>query len=453
MKRLNVRLSFSTQPSRRITLIGGKNEIVAKIIKEEEFLLAEVFPASTASTIPIVSEKESVALENDGDGISLSDSDDEGDDCVSLGSADSSNESTKPHLAVPVTITTPLFESDMSERVTDVLHKCFGFDSLRASQSWAIERCTRGQNSLVIMPTGAGKSLCYQIPALLLEGITIVVSPLIALMQDQIKKLPACLPAACLSGGLTAQETATLLVDLKRGFIKVLFVSPERLCTHSFRQLMKDLRSSPLRTHRISLLCVDEAHCMSSWSYNFRPSFLRIRREIAHMNPHSILALTATAPPYIQSDILRHLNIPSDGLNITRYKRDNLKLHASVPLNDEHKRRMVIDIFKKSADVSDGIKDEAKMPSILYVWRRADADSYCDFLKSHGLKALSYHAGMDTEARRKVQEQFDRGAVDIITATTSFGMGVDKADVRRVVHCGLPKSIEAYLQVGRVYVL
>ena len=209
--------------------------------------------------------------------------------------------------------------------IAHVLNNTFGHIGFRTGQRWAIERCVAGHRSLLVLPTGAGKSLCYMLPALLSDGLTIVVSPLISLMRDQLRKLPLEVPGACLSGGLTAHEATRISTAVLRGHVKVLFVSPERLCTPSFRNLINMIqrtRSEPHhlvgttntnRNHNgqsaVSLLCIDEAHCLSQWSYNFRPSFLRIRREVAHIRPAAILALTATANSHIQRDVMQHLSI------------------------------------------------------------------------------------------------------------------------------------------------
>jgi len=190
-----------------------------------------------------------------------------------------------------------------ADRVTLALAESFGFAAYRQGQRWAIDRCLAGKSSLLVMPTGAGKSLCYMLPAVLLPGLTIVVSPLIALMQDQMKKLPVHLPGAVMGGKISTYDMTKVSSGVLEGVVKVLFVSPERLCSQPFRSLMRALHAS-LGEAAVSLLCVDEAHCLSQWSYNFRPAFLRIRRELQHIRPASVLALTATAPPKMQREIM-----------------------------------------------------------------------------------------------------------------------------------------------------
>jgi ATP-dependent DNA helicase Q4 len=226
--------------------------------------------------------------------------------------------------------------------------------------SWAIDRVLSGKNSLLVVPTGSGKSLTFFLPALILgggaravlpggdPGLTIVVSPLISIMNDQLMRLPVHLPGAIFSSGLTAVENANLTSAILNGFLRILFVSPERLCTASFRNLMRLLRRKRQETRAtnaqrpVALLCVDEAHCLSQWSFNFRPSFLRIKREIAHIAPRAVLALTATASAAVQRDIMDHLGIPSDGLCTHPPARYNLKLSAAKTSDDTISRNEVL---------------------------------------------------------------------------------------------------------------
>jgi len=335
------------------------------------------------------------------------------------------------------------------------------------------------------------------LPAAALPGLTVVVSPLISLMQDQLKKLPPELPGACFGGGMTACDTALIANNILKNHLKVLFVSPERLCSQAFRNLIEKLKrqifekrlqnetQSQLQSP-IALLCVDEAHTLSQWSYNFRPAFLRLRREVANLAPRSIIALTATAPPNVQADVCKHLCIDLDGLKSMPPKRTNLSYSACIVRNQEDRRRALIHylcgenhflantvgmnmqtsgrgasgksnkkwhrgkgFMKDRDDKGDDIEQVDKSsiePTIVYVFRRDEAESTAEFLRSAGLPAVAYHAGMDTETRAKTQANFDRGIARIVVATVAFGMGVDKADVRRVVHASLPKSVESYVQ-------
>ena len=444
---MNVR-SRSLCPDIKPLLLGGaREELIARIVSQERIVLRSLLPLLGLQASGEESRCQiarSPNWENDSDDVSLSDSDgdsaeiDESEKCESGSEIDDSTATESE------TIIDGKALADSGPRELTLLKCCFGFERFRDAQKWAVDRSISGLSSLLVMPTGSGKSLCYQLPAMALNGLTIVISPLIALMQDQMKKLPACLPGACLSGPLTTLEMASITSDVFNGYIKVLFVSPERVCTNAFRHFMQRINAcvqgtgNDDKTHAVSLLCVDEAHCMSSWSYNFRPAFLRIRNEIAYIKPRAILALTATAPPYVQEDIMMHLSLPKDGINVALYNRSNLTLRAHTVDSDEARRALVLELLKSELPTMSS--------TIVYVWRRYDAESYSDSFKSAGIKSAPYHAGMDSDSRKKTQQLFDRGTVDVITATTSFGMGVDKADVRRIFHCCLPKSIEAYLQ-------
>lgn len=318
--------------------------------------------------------------------------------------------------------------------------------------------------SLLIMATGAGKSLCYMLPSACVSGLTIVVSPLIALMQDQMKKLPVQLPAACFSGlGASSNvELGKLTAAVVKGFVKVLFVSPERLCTEAFRSLIRTLkreaRSKENSSDPISLLCLDEAHCLSSWSFNFRPSFLRIRKELRGINPRAVLALTATATPSVQRDICAHLGIrnESDVLRLSS-RRENLTYTANMVDCEDKKREEILRLLTSMRDVGDdkeGTEHEDRVKrtkralpaTIVYVWRRDHATSLAEYLHGSGISAMAYHAGMSADQRMHVQDAFFRGTADVIVATVAFGMGVDKSDIRLVVHSSMPKSLESFIQ-------
>eukprot|EP00605_Chrysophyceae_sp_TOSAG23-4_P001963 GSChrysophyteH1.ASY1.ANO1.2174.1 assembled CDS len=436
----------------KLTSTGKREEIVARLGKEALRVLDRNLPEQNAA---IKSNNDGSPTNGDSEGgLVLSDSDDEliigtpssqahdSDDNMEGDVCESSSEKVRNggiHDDDDDCSCGSAYRSEDGAfgRLKSSLINIFGFKTFRTGQEWAIQRVIDGKNSLLVMPTGAGKSLCYMLPAALLPGLTLVVSPLISLMQDQLRKLPVQLPGACFGGGMSVQEVAHLSSMVMNGFIKVLYVSPEKLCTSSFKKLMRDLRYKHNLNNPVSLLCVDEAHCLSQWSYNFRPAFLRIQREVSNLRPRAILALTATAPPHIQADIMHHLQVPKEsGLLALPSRRNNLFL--------------VLKMFPTWKQIKTCQMGQEVPMTIVYMWRRSEAQSCSEYLQSHGLPAVAYHAGMDAEQRQKSQAMFDRGTARIVVATTAFGMGVDKANVRRIIHGSLPKSVENYLQeVGR----
>lgn len=339
-------------------------------------------------------------------------SDESGDSVISLSDDEFEFEKSREHPAEDI--------------ILSVLRRTFRHSQLKDGQNWVINRVLSHQKSLLVLPTGAGKSLAFLLPSLLIcprDGITIVISPLIALMRDQMRKLPFNLPAACLSGEVTAAEAAAICTDLKNGYLRILFISPERLCSPSFRRLINLLhRVDRPRTSQITddlsteftgpgvgLLCIDEAHCLSQWSFNFRPSFLRIRREIERIQPKSILALTATAPVHVQQDIQNELGIVSDGIWIQSPARPNLQMMSEYVSNEDEKRKVIIEFLQQSAVVK-----SKKLPTIIYVWRRNEAESLSEFLQQQGLSSRPYHAGMPSAQRIKIQYLFNRGVIDVV---------------------------------------
>ncbi len=411
------------------------------------------------------------ATKNNDDIVFLSDSSD-----------DSDSEEESDHLATSLCTT-----SSIETMLISLLMRYQGFDSLRPGQLWAIERVLQGERSLLVMPTGSGKTMCYVLPTIVASqqinqvSLTVVISPLIALMQDQLLKLPPELPGAAFTSSLSTQQAAELSEAVLRGLIKVLFVSPERLCSSAFRRLMRLLQQGQSdNSNPIGLVCVDEAHCLSQWSYNFRPSFLRIKREIAvTLRPRAVLALTATASTAVQQDIATHLGIPwsdsvdqnhAQGVLDVRLSRDNLRVSCWQAQDEEDKREKVLKLLLGEEEDERHIinKKDGETPlTIVYVWRRAEAEALGDFLRassrerpsmssrsssnhSKSLGVAVYHGGMAADQRDSVQRQFDRGNARVIVATVAFGMGIDKADVRRVIHLSLPKSLESYMQeIGR----
>lgn len=271
----------------------------------------------------------------DGNWVELSDDDEEEEGMLCVVQ---SSQCTKQHDESPAKKGSIFLDRIYTLSYMDVLRLYFGFESFRPGQEWAIQRTLAGERSLLVAATGMGKSLCYTLPALILPGITIVVSPLVSLMEDQAHKLPPELPSVVLKGSTTT-FTATDIVDkVMNHKVKVIYLSPERLCSGAFQRLIKLLRQKSSSENIISLLCIDEAHCLSQWSYNFRPAFLNIKKSISCLQPYSILALTATAVPTVQREISRHLRIDeSTGITSSNCSRENLILQAQFIENDDQK--------------------------------------------------------------------------------------------------------------------
>src|SRR6185369_4064148 len=314
----------------------------------------------------------------------------------------------------------------------DALRTHFGFDQFRPGQESVIRALLAGESALALFPTGAGKSLCYQLPAVLLEGTALIVSPLIALMKDQVDALRARgIAAARLDSSLTAEETQRVYADLRAGVLKLLYVAPERLSGEAFLDR--------LRRVKISLLAIDEAHCISEWGHNFRPEYLRLARVAEELSLKPVLALTATATPDVARDICRAFGIAEERHVQTSFRRKNLHLRVTPCAAGE--RLAVLTKRLASAKVR---------PAVVYVTFQKTAEEVAARLAAAGLAARAYHAGMSSEERDATQEAFMRGACEVIVATIAFGMGIDKADIRSVIHFNLPKTLENYAQeVGR----
>lgn len=308
----------------------------------------------------------------------------------------------------------------------DTLKTHFGFSEFRPLQEPIIRSILDKKDTVVLMPTGGGKSLCYQLPALIFEGITLVVSPLIALMKDQVDALQANgISAAFLNSTLDLQEMNDRIEAVRQGKIKILYVAPERLALPHFREFLQDI---PL-----SLVAIDEAHCISEWGHDFRPDYRNLkslRSDFAHV---PIVALTATATERVRNDIIRELHLENPQVFFSTFNRENLH-YAVVPKQDA---------FEKLTHFLYKHKNES---AIIYCFSRKDTEELAQDLKKIGLKALPYHAGLEHDLRRSTQEKFIRDEVPIIVATIAFGMGIDKPNVRLIVHYDLPKSIEGYYQ-------
>ncbi len=314
----------------------------------------------------------------------------------------------------------------MSERPTDLLQRVFGYSRFRGHQQAIVEQLVSGQDALVLMPTGGGKSLCYQIPSLLRDGVGIVVSPLIALMQDQVEALRQLgVRAAFLNSTLDAATAADVERALLKGELDLLYVAPERLLTPRFLSL--------LDRSRIALFAIDEAHCVSAWGHDFRREYLELT--ILHERWPEVprIALTATADPPTQREIAERLGLTEAARFVSSFDRPNIRY--TVTQKDNAKRQL--------RDFLQAHKGEA---GIVYCLSRKRVEQFADYLLEQGFNALPYHAGLDAEVRAHHQRRFLREEGIVMVATIAFGMGIDKPDVRFVAHVDLPKSLEGYYQ-------
>lgn len=331
-----------------------------------------------------------------------------------------------------LTLTDPV-QPDMPLRpeAQQILEQTFGFDAVRDGQAEVIERLLAGQSTLAIFPTGGGKSLCYQLPALLLDGLTIVISPLIALMKDQLDFLASKgIAAARLDSSLSRDEYLQVSRDLTSGRLRLLYVSPERFANERFLQTLGNLR--------IGLMAIDEAHCISQWGHNFRPDYLRIAKLAEQLAIPLRLALTATATPEVAADIAQALHIETDDVVSTGFYRSNLELHAQTCSDRQRKRKLVESL------------QEQPGPAVVYVTLQKTAEQIAAYLAAAKFHARAYHAGLGTEKRTEIQEEFMQSDDMIVVATIAFGMGIDKANIRGVYHYNLPHSLEGYMQeIGR----
>ena len=310
------------------------------------------------------------------------------------------------------------------------LHDTFGFEKFLPGQEEIISRLLNGRSCLAIFPTGQGKSLCYQLSSLHLPGLTLVVSPLVALMKDQVDFLQTrSISAARLDSSLGRDEFSALQKELSSGRLKLLFVAPERFSNESFL--------SSLKRQKISLMVIDEAHCISEWGHNFRPDYLKLASLVKELRIPTTLALTATATPKVAKDIQAAFDIFPDDFIQTGFYRENLTLRFTPSVGP-------LDMLLKR------LKSREAAPSIVYVTLQATAEKVAASLSSAGIHARAYHAGMKDEERHEVQEWFMASDEGIVVATIAFGMGIDKADIGYVYHYNLPKSLENYAQeIGR----
>ena len=310
------------------------------------------------------------------------------------------------------------------------LKEFFGFDSFKADQERVVRHLTDGNDAFVLMPTGGGKSLCYQLPALVMEGTAIVISPLIALMKNQVDAIRGFVAqndgiAHFLNSSLNKVQIAEVRKDLLSGVTKLLYVAPESLTKAENVAMLKEIK--------ISFYAVDEAHCISEWGHDFRPEYRRIRNIIEEIGSAPIIALTATATPKVQSDILKNLGIANAQVFKSSFNRPNL--YYEIRDKSDPKR----DIIKY-------IRQNPGKSGIIYCLSRKKVEELAELLNINGIKALPYHAGLDAKTRADNQHKFLMEEVDVIVATIAFGMGIDKPDVRFVIHYDIPKSIEGYYQ-------
>src|SRR5687768_5817331 len=313
------------------------------------------------------------------------------------------------------------------------LQEHFGFNTFKDSQEKIIESLLAGRDILVIMPTGGGKSLCYQLPALVSEGVAIIVSPLIALMKNQVDLMRSYSSkddvAHFLNSTLTKKEIKEVHDDLLSGKTKMLYVAPETLTKQENLEFFSDLK--------ISFFAVDEAHCISEWGHDFRPEYRRLREMMIQINPDiPVIALTATATPKVQSDIVKNLDLHDPNIFISSFNRSNLYYEILPKIKKTQTDESIVRFIK-------GMKVKS---GIIYTLNRKTTEELADILMANGIKAVAYHAGLDSKLRANRQDQFLNEDVQVICATIAFGMGIDKPDIRFVIHYNIPKSIENYYQ-------
>jgi ATP-dependent DNA helicase RecQ len=311
--------------------------------------------------------------------------------------------------------------------LSDALQKYFGFNKFKGEQEEIITSVLEGKDTFVIMPTGGGKSLCYQLPALISEGTAIIVSPLIALMKNQVDAIRNYGSedgiAHFLNSSLTKAEILKVKKDIASGKTKLLYVAPESLTKEDNVTFLQDIQ--------ISFFAIDEAHCISEWGHDFRPEYRRLRAIFEEIGKVPVIALTATATPKVQQDILKNLGMQTANVFKSSFNRPNLYYEV----------RPKVEVAK---EIIKYVKKNTGKSGIIYCLSRKKVEELAETLQVNGIKALPYHAGLDAGTRAKTQDQFLMEDIDVIVATIAFGMGIDKPDVRFVIHHDIPKSLEGY---------
>ncbi|MEX2233490.1 MAG: ATP-dependent DNA helicase RecQ, partial [Cyclobacteriaceae bacterium] len=312
------------------------------------------------------------------------------------------------------------------DALKESLKEIFGYSQFRGNQERVIRNLLNGKNTFVIMPTGAGKSLCYQLPAMVREGLAIVISPLIALMKNQVDQMNAYgVNARFLNSTLSKGEITKLKKECMNGNVKLLYVAPESLNKEETIEFLKKVN--------VSFVAIDEAHCISEWGHDFRPEYRRIKSMIQNLGDMPVIALTATATPKVQIDIQKNLQMEDADVFMSSFNRKNL--YYEVRPKKETKKQLI-----------KFVKEHKGKSGIIYCLSRKKVEEIAQLLRVNGFKAAPYHAGLDPGVRMKNQDDFLNEETDIIVATIAFGMGIDKPDVRFVVHYDVPKSLEGYYQ-------
>lgn len=314
------------------------------------------------------------------------------------------------------------------KQLKELLKIHFNYGSFRPGQEQAIDAILKGRNVLAVLPTGGGKSMIFQLPSLVLEGIALVVSPLIALMKDQVDSLlKVGIPATFINSSISLSETSKRLAEISNGAYRLVYIAPERFYNQTFLNELKKIK--------VSLFAIDEAHCISQWGHDFRPSYLRLKEAIKNCGEPPVVALTATATPEVRTDIAKQLDFRDYESVISGFARPNLQLGAVLANNE-----------KKFDYILEAVRSQENESGIIYAGTRSKVDEIVEFLSDYDIKAVSYHAGMDNDSREWVQERFMSGEAKIVVATNAFGLGINKKDIRFVIHHDLPGTIEAYYQ-------